>query len=55
MAQGLVCDIQVPLMELVPSVVAALDANLGDAAVASSGFSFLNSLAETEENQVALR
>ncbi len=55
LAQGFVCDIQVPLMEVVPSVVAALDANPGDATVACSGLDFLDCLAKTEENQVALR
>ena len=39
-------------MGIVPSAVAALDANEGDALVASTGLEFLADLAEQERNQV---
>ncbi len=49
---ALVYALQVPLMGVVSSAVAALDANLGIAEVASAGLAFLHDLAMAPENQV---
>ena len=46
---------QVPLMAVVPSAAAALDGTREHGAVVSAGLDFLANLAETAENQVALR
>ncbi len=45
--------VQVALMSVVASAVAALDASLGDAMVAANGLCFLLSLAMSPENEVS--
>ena len=45
-------DVQVPLMGMLPSAIAALDACRQDADVAKRGLRFLAGLAETAGNQV---
>lgn len=45
-------DVQVPLMGMLPSAIAALDACRQDADVAKRGLRFLAGLGETAGNQV---
>lgn len=50
----LVFGVQVPLVVAVPSVIAALGANLGDVVVVSTSLTILQFLAAKDGNQVQL-
>jgi hypothetical protein len=52
MVRSFACGVQVALMGVVGSAVAAMDANPGVAGVAGCGLDFLRILAEAEENKV---